>query len=59
MTTFDYMENQKVKIQVYVDPDTKKTISKIAEKEKRSESNVVNILILEAIIRRDNPKFNP
>jgi hypothetical protein len=52
------MEEQKTKIQVYVDADTKKAILEIAEKEKRSNSNVVNILILEAIIHRQNPSFN-
>lgn len=46
------MKEKQIKIQAYIDTDTKKTIVNMAKSENRSESNVINILILEAIIER-------
>lgn len=47
------MKEEVVKIQAYIAKDTKKEILEIAELQNRSESNMVNILILEALIYRD------
>jgi hypothetical protein len=46
------MKEKQVKVQAYIYSDTKEAILKMAKEENRSESNIINILLLEAIIER-------
>lgn len=47
---------QKVRATVFLDDTTKNAVLKIATDEKRTESNVLNILVLEALVERGRTK---
>lgn len=47
------ISKEKKSVQGYVYTDTKKKIVKMAKAENRTESNMIEILLLEAIIARD------
>ena len=52
MTITSYSSLEKLRVTAYVDRDAYKSIEKLAEKEKRSLSQMVDVLLQEALENR-------